>query len=655
MTTTVISVVPDIASLNGRAEGTMTFLDARGRTLHVASGNWLSDITRRRCRTEVAAKLHPRPAVEDGEAPEAYKLRLDRWKRLHEATAADIEQRLLEAIDQRRTEAERDAEPAADVPAHDGDNRDGKRQPEVVRRPACAERPNILIDPDEHRVVCEAVDALAADPDVFQRGNALVRVLREHGVSDGIRRSGSASIGALPTASLRERLTKHATFTKLAKQEGALVEVLAHPTAWLVSAVDSRGRWPRIRPLSGLSDTPVLRPDGTLCQSAGYDEKTGVLYEPEAEFPPVHPDAALDDADAAVEALKEVVCDFRFETPEHLAAWFAGLLTPLARFAFDGPAPLFLIDANVRGAGKGLLAQTIGQINLGREMPVSSYAHDSDEMRKKITAIALAGDRLVHLDNLEGNFGNDTLDRALTTTRWKDRILGKSQQVDLPLTAVWYGTGNNVAVAADTTRRIIHVRLDVLEERPEDRTGFRHPDLIGWVRKNRPRLLTDALTVLVAYCNAGRPDQYLTPFGSFEGWSGLVRQAVVWAGLPDPCLTRTRLAETSDTTGDSLAQLLTALRDYDPDRQGVVASELVNRLYARDLQPRDEASVAMRAALENLVGCPPGRTPGPRQVGAKLKAFRRRVSGGFYIDSNPNEHHRNGAVWRLHAVGEVLP
>jgi hypothetical protein len=73
-------------------------------------------------------------------------------------------------------------------------------------------------------------------------------------------------------------------------------------------------------------------------------------------------------------------------------------------------------------------------------------------MLVELRSTALAGDRMIHLDNLEGNFGNDTLDRALTATRWKDRILGKSQEVDLPLIPVWYGTGNNVAVAADTTR-----------------------------------------------------------------------------------------------------------------------------------------------------------------------------------------------------------
>lgn len=415
-----------------------------------------------------------------------------------------------------------------------------------------------------------------------------------------------------------------------------------------LAAVDARGEWPGIRPLKGVSDVPVLRSDGSLWQTPGYDEKTGVLYEPSADFPPVHDEVNLDDADAAVAELMEMVCDFRFESDDHRSAWLAGLLTPLARFAFDGPAPLFLIDANVRGAGKGLLAQTIGQTVLGREMPVSSYAHDPEEMRKKITAIAIAGDRLVHLDNLEGNFGNDTLDRALTATRWKDRILGKSQEVDLPLIPVWYGTGNNVAVAADTTRRIIHIRLDVLDEKPEERTGFKHPELLVWIGQNRPRLLTGAMTILRAYCNAGMPRQSLPAFGSFEGWSRLVREALVWVGQPDPCATRAKLAEQSDTTADALGQLIAAWQQIDPHDAGIVVSDLLARLYAKEFSPRDEASNAMRAALENLVGCPPGKAPSPRQVGAKFKFYRRRNIGGAYLDTNPNEPRRSGAVWRLH-------
>jgi hypothetical protein len=269
-------------------------------------------------------------------------------------------------------------------------------------------------------------------------------------------------------------------------------------------------------------------------------------------------------------------------------------------------------------------------------------------MRKKITAIALAGDRMIHLDNLEGTFGNDTLDRALTATRWKDRILGKSQEVELPLIPVWYGTGNNVAVAADTTRRIIHIRLDVLDEKPEERTGFKHPELISWIRQHRPRLLTCAMTILRAYCNAGMPRQNLSAFGSFEGWSRLVREAVVWVGLPDPCATRTKLAEQSDTTVDALGQLMSAWRQFDPVNTGIVVSDLVSTLFAKEFAPRDDSSNAMRTALETIVGCPPGKAPNARQVGARLKSFRRRVVNGLYIDTNPGEYHRNGSVWRLH-------
>jgi hypothetical protein len=47
----------------------------------------------------------------------------------------------------------------------------------------------------------------------------------------------------------------------------------------------------------------------------------------------------LRDAVAAAAELRDVVSDLPFERPEHRAAWLASLLTPLAWFAFDSPAP----------------------------------------------------------------------------------------------------------------------------------------------------------------------------------------------------------------------------------------------------------------------------------------------------------------------------
>lgn len=520
-----------------------------------------------------------------------------------------------------------------------------RAQPHQVPPPPAEASEQILIDTDEHRVVSQTIQRLTADPDLYQRGTMLVRVLRENCLDDGVARPiGSPIIQAVPGPNLRERMTRVASFKKV-NHKGERVSV--HPPQWLASAIEVRGEWAGIRVLRGVSDAPVLRPNGTVWQVPGYDAETGVLYEPSGEFPHIDIETTLDDAVAARDLLQEVVRDFTFESEEHKAAWFAGLLTGLARFAYDGPSPLFLIDANVRGAGKGLLAQTIARIVLGREMPVSSYSHDAQEMRKRITAIAIAGDRMVLLDNLEGAFGNDALDRALTTTRWKDRILGRSEEIDLPLLSTWYATGNNVAVAADTARRIIHVRLDVLAERPEERTGFQHPNLIAWIAQNRPQLLTAAMKILSAYCRAGRPSQGLSPFGSFEGWSGLVREAVVWVGLPDPCLTRIKLAESADTTGDNLAQLISAWQQYIPFGMGVVIADMLGELYPSDRQfaPNSPEASTMRAALENLVGCPPGKAPTPRQVGTRLSHFRRRVMNGKYLDGVAREG--QGTKWRL--------
>jgi hypothetical protein len=504
----------------------------------------------------------------------------------------------------------------------------------------------IILGTDEFRVADETEVALSADEDLYHRGGAIVHVIRDE-VNDGISRPVDApTIAVASSAFIREEATKFARFLKIVRKDGEQLVVAAHPPAWLPAALASRGRWPKLRRLTAISDSPVLRSDGSIHQKPGYDPTSEVLFCPSIPFPEMPRDITIDEARAAQSRLMgEVFGDFRFEAPEHRAATLAALLTPLARHAFSGPAPLFLIDSNIRGAGKGLLAQCIAEIDLGREMAVCGYSNDSAEFAKRITSMALAGDSMVLLDNIEGNLGNDALDRALTGTRWRDRILGLNQMTDSPLLMVWYGSGNNVMVAADTARRIIHIRLDVLEEKPEERVDFKHPDLLGWVRQNRPQLLVDALTVLAGYIRAGRPDQKLTPFGSFEGWSGLVRSAVVWAGLPDPNATRARLAEMADTSADILGQLIEALLEYDRARRGFTVAEVLRQLYSYQCAMENPGAAAMRVAFEALAGSPPGKVPTPRQVGNGLRRYRRRVSRGHYLDIDRKS--MNGVVWRL--------
>ena len=218
--------------------------------------------------------------------------------------------------------------------------------------------------------------------------------------------------------------------------------------------------------------------------------------------------------------------DFPFAKPEHRAAWLAFVLTPLARHAFSGPSPLFLIDANTRGSGKSLLADVGGILATGTTLARMSNPRDDEECRKRITALALAGDSMVLIDNIIGNLGCASLDAALTSPdSWKDRILGKSEMVELPLSLTWTATGNNVMLEADTSRRTLQIRLDSPEENPELRSGFQIPHLVAHVKQQRAALVAAGLTILSAYHTAGRPRMNLPPWGSFDAWSALIREA----------------------------------------------------------------------------------------------------------------------------------
>ncbi len=329
-----------------------------------------------------------------------------------------------------------------------------------------------------------------------------------------------------------------------------------------------------------------------------------------------------------------------FKSEIHCAAWLAGTLTPFSKYAIDGPAPLFFIDANVRGCGKSLLADATGIICTGRPMPRMTVPREDEELRKRITAVAIAGEQIILLDNVTGNFGSQSLDAALTARTWSDRILGTSEMaVNIPLYMSWFATGNNVYIQADTARRVCHIRLESPEENPEEREGFAHADLLAYVHGKRPRLATAAVTILAAYWQAGQLDMGLKPWGSFEAWSSLIRQAVVWVGLPDPGETRLELRTHADRESIALRQLISGWEEMDSYSHGLTVIQVLQSLSEH---PRDYET--LRNALWEL--CPPkdGKTLNPRSVGMKLHHLQQRVVGGRCFDRRDSDR---GAVWMI--------
>ena len=460
-------------------------------------------------------------------------------------------------------------------------------------------RPVILITTEEFAINDAAIEALAADQELYQRGGSLVRVItRGEERDNGIAHAAGPCIVELARATLQEHMARFAQWEKETEGAEESVRCPAHPPRWAVEAVLARGHWVGIRPLEAVSDYPVIRRDGSVLCMPGYDAATGIYLAVPVPGLSIPEAPSRDDARAAIATLLDTVCDFPFAEPTHRSAFVAGLLTPLARFAFDGPAPLFLIDANAPGAGKGLLCDLVSLIVTGTRFATSSYSHESAEMRKAITASALAGDRLILLDNINGRFGNSALDQALTTTVWRDRKLGFNKNVTLPLFAIWFATGNNIELAGDMVRRLVHVRLQTDLERPETRRDFRHADLREHVREHRSALLSAALTLLAAFVRAGCPQSAIEPFGSFEGWSRLVRGACIWAGLPDPAATRAGLRETADAKTLAVSVVLRDWHLIDSEHRGLTAGEFIKLVFEDEQR---EATTELRDATDELL------------------------------------------------------
>ena len=487
-------------------------------------------------------------------------------------------------------------------------------------------RPRVVLGTDEYRVADEVIARLAEAPNLYRRGDRLVRV----------EDNGGARVSVLVPPNLRELITLATDLVQVGP-DGSLSP--AHPPDWLVSAIFSRREWSGVSDLRAISCEPFLRADGTVCCKPGYDPVSNVLLLGGGECDPAPIGTRRIDAEAAVERLCALVGDFPFARPEARSGWLALVLTLAGRFAFNGPAPLFLIDANVRSAGKSLLAQVASMIALGRPTPASSYVDSDNELRKQITAHLIAGDRFVVLDNINGLFGSPSLDRLLTCESWGDRLLGASKIITVPATAVWAATGNNTPLRGDTPRRVIPIRLEVLDPRPEERSGFRLPQLLAHVAAERSSLLRDALTVLAGYFAVGRPAVQYAPLGGFEGWSATVRAALVWAGQPDPCRGRFEQVEVSDCDSEALGVLLAQLQDFDLANRGFTAAQLLDFVTTSGDRPALRRD--LNASLQSLVG----RSPTLRQVGVALRGVRSRIINGRRLETCGKTS--TGTRWRV--------
>lgn len=506
-------------------------------------------------------------------------------------------------------------------------------------------RLEIRYSPDDfHGAVRLTVEALAAHPNVFRRGQELVCVI-DHATAkvDSVSRDADAKVIAQIGLPKLAEVTSEVSTWLQRSSEGEWRR--REPKRDVVAAVHSRGMWPGIRTLNGITTCPVMRPDGSILDAPGYDRETGLVYKPSITIDRVADKPSMDEVVAAKDALLDLVVDFPFVGEEHRSAWLAAALTPLALPAVE-LVPLMLVDSASRGSGKTMLSEIISLIATGLPIPKESPPKGKDadeEMSKRIVAHALAGDTLILIDNAKNGstIGWSSLDSAITAGIVSGRRLGSSEILRLPFRACWHVNGNNLAISEDMARRCLHLRLVAEDEHPEKRTGFRHPDLIGHVRRERARLLLAGLTLLRAYVAAGRPAQPGPAMGSFESWSSLVRGCCQWLGMADPLGTWATDDAQLDPRAAAHTQLLESWGEIDPSGEGLKAADVLRRIKVGAIESAKDALSELCRAGDNGL-------PSPADLGRCFRAMRDVRRGSLVLR---NELDRKGiALWKVERV-----
>lgn len=271
-----------------------------------------------------------------------------------------------------------------------------------------------------------------------------------------------------------------------------------------------------VRDLHLMVSYPFFGP-GFVRVAPGWHD--GLYYDEPAELRDLRPET---DCEVIHNVLHDLVVDFPFKGEADRQNFFGLLLTPIIAPAMDGNRPMHMLNAPLERTGKSkLVNEVFGGVITGRDTPSMQITDREEEREKRILAMLLQGETLMHLDNLPHYIDSPALASLLTTQRFIGRLLGYSRNVSLPNNLTIVGTGNNVQASGEIAKRIVPIMIEPASSNPEARTDFQHADIRGYVRQQRRTVLECLLGLVSNWLAAGRP-KHTDRLGGFEQWSETV-------------------------------------------------------------------------------------------------------------------------------------
>lgn len=423
------------------------------------------------------------------------------------------------------------------------------------------------------------------------------------------------------------------------------------PTAAAKVATNAVDMLPKLRRLRGVIHTPVVRPDGSLIETPGYDEATKLLYlpEPGLTLPPIPTYPSDLEVKAAVELIGDLLSGFPFTSDHGRANYIGALLTPLLRTLTPPPYKLVAIGAHQPGSGKTKLANLPRIIHGG--VFRSETPEDDAELRKQVTSIlSHTTGPVVVFDNVSGVLRSSTFAGLLTSDEWGDRPLGATAWVGVPNDRLWVITGNNLNLGGDLPRRTLSTNIDPGVPRPELRTDFAIGDPETWARARRGELLGALLTIVQAWVAEGMPLPPQRASDGYARWVRTVEGILANAGIPGTFdHPSTQLAAETGTDEDEWADFLAAVYRVHGEQSWTVKELLADVDTGSLINPGRIPLDALPGELADKAARPNVGPAGiAKSMGRWLRNRDGRWAGNLTVRSAGTDR-LNVKMWRIHA------
>ena len=368
----------------------------------------------------------------------------------------------------------------------------------------------------------------------------------------------------------------------------------------------------------------------------GYNAETEVFLTRDVPLLSTLPhNPSREEAISSLNYLMDFFKTFPFATETDFSVALSALLSAVNQVNLDN-IPLHAFNAPAAGTGKSLLADVISLITTGKTISVMSQGKDEAETEKRLHSALLAEDTLISLDNCDEPLGGDVLCQILTQPSIRIRPLGVSKLIDAEKTCMILATGNNMVFEGDITRRTLICELDAQMERPETRKfDF---DIKERAVAERDNIIFHCMIIFKAYGTTATKIN-TTPLGSFEKWSRLIRDPLVWLGLPNPVDSQKNIRATDPTLHAQQALLETLKKHFGE-----------GKFKTRDIMnsPECRRDQYLLEALDTL-GCINRGEISTASVGKHLKKINSKIINGLQIIQVGQSG--NAVDWKICTIG----